>query len=417
MPEKYRVTTEDGVYEITVGDEPAPTESHPIKAGLQEFGSQINPLGILKGTAQAVNHPIDTIKTDANARAGIFGQAKKDFGKGDYLTGTRHGIESLIPLLGPALSRYGDLAGSGDTESIGRAVGGTLGLATTIAAPELIPRALPKGGKVSGKLYQSALKPPPGSNTTAEVNSMVKTGLKENIPVSTAGLKKLDNLVADLQAKVDAVVKSKPGTTISRNAVTNRLAGTADRFATQVNPTADVNAVLSSGREFIDTKPPRIPVEQAQKLKTGTYTQLNSKAYGELKSAAVESQKNLARGLKEEIEAIFPEVKGMNAREGAALNLRPELERAIRRIDNHDLLGLGTLGTAGAAGVAFGEQGLTAAATLGVLYRVLGDPAVKSRIAIQLSKASGGSLKIPQAVARINGYLNAVGNNRQGPPK
>jgi len=61
------------------------------------------------------------------------------------------------------------------------------------------------------------------------------------------------------------------------------LKETANKFKTQVNPTADLQAITESGKEFLKTQPRNIPASDAQALKQGTYRQLKGKAYGELK--------------------------------------------------------------------------------------------------------------------------------------
>ena len=251
-----------------------------------------------------------------------------------------------------------------------------------------INKAGEAGQATSRALYQSALKPPPGSNTGAEVTRVVETGLKEGFPVSNAGAKKLSGLLDNLQAKVAAEIQSNPNAPINPKAVAGRLSSTKTRFSNQVAPMEDLAAITATEREFLAQHPGTIPAEQAQALKTGTYKQLKSKAYGELKTARVESEKALARGLKEEINQIFPKLKELNAREAEAYNLQPELERAIRRIGNHDILGLSTYGAAAVGGLATGETALAGAGASGLLARILGDPAVKSRIAIMLYKAS-----------------------------
>jgi len=73
-------------------------------------------------------------------------------------------------------------------------------------------------------------------------------------------------------------------------------------------------------------------------LKTGTYRQLAGK-YGELKSATIEAQKGLARGLKEEIAAEVPEVSALNAQEGKLLQAADVVGRRIALTGNRDPIG------------------------------------------------------------------------------
>jgi Fe-S cluster assembly scaffold protein SufB len=138
-------------------------------------------------------------------------------------------------------------------------------------------------------------------------------------------------------------------------------------------------------------------------MKQGTYQQLSAKAYGELKSASIESQKALARGLKEELANTFPELNDLNAQDSKLLDLRPVLEKAIQRESNHQLGGISTPITAGAAKAVTGSN--TAAAVAAVLKAVVDNPNIKSRIAIALSKQG---VTLPAANARIQAYSSAL---------
>jgi hypothetical protein len=150
---------------------------------------------------------------------------------------------------------------------------------------------------------------------------------------------------------------------------------------------------------------PPMGAAAAQRMKQGTYQVLKGK-YGEQGSAAVEAQKALARGLKEEIANQFPEISGLNAAESKLLNLQPVLERAVNRISNHQIIGIGTP-VAGAA-----TSAVTGSTTLGkvamVAKAVLDNPNVKSRLAIAVSK--GGKIPYAAALARVQSYATSLGS-------
>jgi hypothetical protein len=72
-----------------------------------------------------------------------------------------------------------------------------------------------------------------------------------------------------------------------------------------------------------------ISASDAQALKTGTYRQLESESYGEMKSATIESQKALARGSKEELADQFPQNCKIERERGrTSLGLDDALEAA-----------------------------------------------------------------------------------------
>jgi hypothetical protein len=156
------------------------------------------------------------------------------------------------------------------------------------------------------------------------------------------------------------------------------------------------------------TAPP-MNAADAQAMKQGTYAVLKGK-FGEQGSAAVEAQKALARGLKEEIASQFPEIDNLNKAESKLLDLQPILERAVNRTANHQLIGIGTPVAGAAAKAVTGSSGIGAAA--GILKAVLDDPWIKSRLAIAVSK--GSKVPISQAAARVQAYSSALAASAAG---
>lgn len=329
-------------------------------------------------------------------------------------------------------------------------VGGVLGHATAAAAPvvagetikgigeAVIPKIRAKASAVAPELYQSALKP----STTfkpAKTARLIRAGLENEVPVSPGGLEKLGDLIENLNDEIKSVVESRPEATIDPNKAATRINQVKSRFANQVNAGQDVAAIERSRRQFLKEqgavaeKPgipaqptglldefgrpimgketpatpaqpaPPMPAAKAQQLKMGTYQQLKSKSYGEMKTAPTEAQKALAYGLKEEILTQFPELKTLNAQESKLLDLKPVLERAVQRISNHQIGGIGTPIAAGAAKAVTGSN--LAAGVTGLIKAVIDNPNVKSRLAIALNRAGKKQgLTFPLALARVAGY-------------
>ena len=125
-----------------------------------------------------------------------------------------------------------------------------------------------------------------------------------------------------------------------------------------------------------------LSVADAQTLKQNIYADLQ-KTYNSVteQPAAVKAQQSVARAAKEAIEGLIPEIKQLNARQGARLELVQSLERAANRISNNDVAGLRLTSPATAGGVAGGGAGLAAGAAVGVLEF----PRVKSALAIALN--------------------------------
>lgn len=388
-----------------------------VKDQLADFGKslwqQINPVSGIKGMAQAIAHPINTVNQDIQSRQAVLDKAHEELSKGNYADGAAYWLYAHTPLIGAQLAHAGEQFQQGN---YGAGAGESTGIGLNLAGPKALKDvnlpALPGAKAVSERMYQSALKPVP-STPANQVRSMVQTGLKAEIPVSEAGQAKLAGLISDLGDKVKTEVASNPNATVNKFAVASRLSDTAKKFSTQVAPESDLKSISDVGQEFLENQPGKIPATEAQALKQGTYQQLKSKAYGELKSGTIEAQKALARGIKEELETQFPEIKGLNAQEAKFIGLDRALERAVNRINNRDLLSLGGKIAVGAgAGAATGglEHAGTGAIAALAMHYALTDPLVQSRLAIALSKTSKGAT-LGNAFTRVQGYVNAVGNS------
>lgn len=399
-------------------------------------------LGSIPGAVSyAARHPVDTVVAGYQRSKQSLSQATDALKAGNYDEALGH-LSNAVPLMGPMIVSIHDDMQAGNWARAGARMSE---LIAAHSAPELMEKAGGAAAKVASnspvapeRLYQSALKPPPGADNTAAV---VKTGLQNGIPVSEAGVQKLSGLITDLNDSISKKIQAggRAGATIDPNAVASRVGDVSTRFADQVNPVRDLKAIDASRQEFLDqqgakpgqpAQPPQptgilnaqgqpvmnqgtpatpatpaqpIPVEKAQALKVGTYRQMEGK-YGELSSAQVETQKALARGIKEELNNVFPELKGMNAQEGELLDLQPALERAVRRHGNTNMVGIGTPIAAGAGGAVAGGPGAAVAA---ILKSAIDDPTVKSRLAINLYRATKAS-KTPLSAAQALAHVNAM---------
>ena len=350
--------------------------------------------GVPQGIEHVIAHPLDTLS----------------------------GIGTTLSNLPAAAKQFGKQALSQPVLTLGQTLGATaamqpvadLGMAAARTVPAAAGRAVLLG-KTPEAAYESALKP----STTlpqSQRSAMVQTGLKNAIPISQGGVEKLGDLIDDLNSKIKDQIASDPTRPIDPNAVATRADMAKAKFANQVNAGGDLAAIEASKQQFLreqgaptdaagnSTGPaPAMNAADAQAMKQGTYQVLKGK-YGEQGSASVEAQKALARGLKEEIADQFPEIGKLNADESRLLDFQPILERAVNRISNHQLIGIGTPVAGAAAKAVTGSSGVGAVA--GVLKAVLDNPAVKSRLAIAISK--GGQIPIGQAASRVNAYSSAL---------
>lgn len=260
----------------------------------------------------------------------------------------------------------GAFEGSNKASLEGTIQGLTSGAASAIpwAASRLAPAAM-----------QSALKPGIKSTIAAiksgEIPPVVRTLLDEGVNVTPGGIEKLNSIIGATNADIKSAISGLSGT-ISPLRVTGRLTETARRFANQVNPQADLQAISDVGENFLaahggatrqvagmhglspavvtsgaPATAPTLTPQAAQALKAGTYAALKDKAYGEVKGATIEAEKALARGLKEELASEAAksgiDLASLNAREGAAITARDAIAKRVAQVGNRDPAGLAWL--------------------------------------------------------------------------
>jgi hypothetical protein len=294
----------------------------------------------------------------------------------------------------PGLAKTGQVArGVGLATEPWNAFKQVVGRGTAAAIPESVPQ----------RLYQSAIKPSTVLGQ-GERTSMLETGLKEGILPTKAGLEKLQDTIIGINSEIgDKIVAgAKSGQAVDASAVVARLDDLYNGFYKNAPNASDyLSDIEKIKQKFIDNHGGPIPLDTAQEIKKTIYA-INRKAYGELSTVAKESNKALARGLKEEIAGIFPEINALNARESALINLEGAIERAVGRIGNRDLVGIGTP----IKGTAFGT--LTGSHQAGMLAALLGSvidtPAIKAALAVALKKAKGGSIDPGWFKTRIATY-------------
>lgn len=302
-----------------------------------------------------------------------------------------------------------------------------------VAVPRAISKAVPKGlkEKAAHRMYQGALKPPPGSFKREEVAAMVDKGLVEGIPVSSKGLGTVRNRIDAIDDQVAGMIKegAEAGKTVDPTKVASYTKRAEEAFTT-VDP-ADINPIHGVRDRFLEKQsvkapytkvkpateegltgyvpigkgetsiPKPIPIDEAQALKRNTYRDIRE-SYGEQSSAVREAKKDLARGLKDGVYAHYPELKALGSSEKVLVDLETALERFANRHGNRDLIGLG-----GPAKILTGATAGGAGGAMGALAAALEIPFVKSKLAIALkksaSKPSGGPARVRQGMNITSG--------------
>jgi hypothetical protein len=146
-------------------------------------------------------HPVDTLKAMANLQGELGKRAAKELENKDYVRGLRHGIEWLIPGLGPTLARAGDQLESGD---IAGGTGTTLGAAASLLAgakaPAIADAAADAAANIADKI--------PGK---AVITAPVRAGARATEAVANSKLKPFVKLMtpADEAAKIPVKIPGR----------------------------------------------------------------------------------------------------------------------------------------------------------------------------------------------------------------
>jgi hypothetical protein len=391
----------------------------------------------LTGVARAVTRPVETLSNVAGVVEGGLNRAAEWGAKKLGLPGQLSPDEEAQGQKFDALKqyyaqRYGGLSQAGETlykDPVGAVsdasmlFGGGAQLARVsglpriasgmnaasqasnplVGIPRMVRNAVPskKLNDIAVSQYQGALKPPPSWFSPKEERVMITTALDEKIPLpfigtGTSAMEKTRGKIDAINDTVAGTIKegAAQGNTVDPVMVGSYTSRSLNKFGDQVDDLADVDAIKGVRDRFLERKggvtPANpagtpIPVDKAQQLKQGTYQKLRD-SYGELSGAAKEAAKDLARGLKEEVYAQFPQLAGLGQKEKALIDLETSLERFAARQGNRDNIGLGTL-MAGAGGGAVSGSGKMAIA-VGIAKAALDNPGVKSRIAIALRAAA-----------------------------
>ena len=238
--------------------------------------------------------------------------------------------------------------------------------------------------RISERLYGGSLKP----STTLSIEKrreILQTGIQNKIVPTEQGLMKIRNDMDKLNNKINKMIdaSAKKGGTLDTDKIVARLDDLREYYKNTIDPTEALDSLDALADTFKKHHGSEISVDKAQKIKKHTYYELK-KSYGEIKNHSKEGQKAIARGIKEELETIFPEIKALNKKDGALIEFEKQLERSIARIGNRDVFGIG--------------GGLTP------IKIIVDSPMLKSRLAFIIGRARKNLLKNPNAAAKLGIY-------------
>lgn len=220
-------------------------------------------------------------------------------------------------------------------------------VATTFAGGNMGAKVEPALQNLGQKTMQWALKPNYKEIDSGKAGRAAKTLLDEGAGVTTGGMEKLSKDIDLINTQIQDVIKNSTDT-VNKYQVAANARRSYEKWKYQVNNASDINAVKTAVRDFLND--PAIaeymPVQLAQRLKTGTYRSLGEKAYEPGQkgiTASIDAQKDLANGLKQRIEYAHPEVGPLNSREGRLIEAREMGERALAKSEARDKVGFGWL--------------------------------------------------------------------------
>lgn len=252
---------------------------------------------------------------------------------------------------------------------------------------------------VAKRLMRSALKPSPAL-AGDKGERAVQTLLDHNINLSAAGMNKLKGEIEVLKSEVTGAIQRatarQPFPSITKTDVAKEVGDVFDKFKNQVLNAKDLRTVSRATKEFMENPTIKhvMTPEQAQKIKEGTYKMLGEKAYGELKTAEVETAKALARGLRKGIEKQVPEVAAKNATASDLINAGNRASTRLKQAENRNIGGLAWLYTHPSSFAAF-EFERSPALMSGVANLVnRGAKAIPTE-AMRIGGGAAGALAIP----------------------
>jgi hypothetical protein len=257
---------------------------------------------------------------------------------------------------------------------------------------------------ISKRMYESILKIPPRAVPTYLRNKAVMAGLEGQYTATRGGFAKLsDDIIAVNQKIADQVAKN-PEDRINVQVILNRIEELKQMYKGTANfrQIADnINFLRNSWLEqYMKDGSFEMTGQQAQDAKLAIHRLFKQK-YGKtnVQWSHEEFQTNeaIAKGLRQELTRIYPELAQLNAKDSAMLELQKALSGSVNRTRNWDVVGLvdligGSLGAL-AGRKEEGPYGEYGGALTGLMVtRALRSPYVMSRLAFALSKVARARL-------------------------
>ena len=260
---------------------------------------------------------------------------------------------------------------------------------TMYGASKVIPKTVAPMMYESAAKWSTTLKP-------EERAAITETALKNQIPLDYSGLGKVQSKLTDLGDKMDSLIINAtdknikiPATKVldSLKDVKKQSGGFKIEAAQDIK---EINDIEKQFKTYLkQNKITSVTPQQLQEFKSDAYKRIDYGRAPEKPSIAKEeAYKGMAGSARESLEGFIPELRAINTQYGSLRELQPNLQKAVGRIENRDLMGLGATAKTGAGGALGGIPG----ALVGFSQSLLDSPKIKGRTALELYKKQNQGL-------------------------
>jgi hypothetical protein len=206
----------------------------------------------------------------------------------------------------------------------------------------LTNKALTGSKDFSKFLMATALKPTKKDWQTGKAQIAINTLLENDIPLNAKGQQRIEGKIGDINEKISQVINDN-NIIIDKDTVLAPLKAMRIERLKQARPKDDIGAIDKAIESFYEDHPGTITIKDAQEIKQGTYKFQLKKAFGEQKSIDTEIDKALARGFKEQIESVDPNIKPLNAQEGDLFTTLRLMDDRLNMEQNKGPFGISTI--------------------------------------------------------------------------
>lgn len=361
---------------------------------------------------QAVTNPVDTLTGLGQITAGAIQKFHPDAinqehvplaeAAGDYYGGRYGGLDEFKQTLmtdpvGVASDAAGLFGGVGLLPKLGK-----VGQVGSMLDP--ITAAGTGLGKLPPTMYEKAAK----IHSRFDSPALIQTALDQGIMPTEGGLKKAQGKVDKLHNQVVSMIDEagKNNSTIKVDDMLTPLQEMRQQIDTTVSPTreadlAAIDNIITGMQNSVEaTGKADIPIAEAQALKKQLQSHINWRRKAQTADPmTMQSDKTMAQGVRESIEQILPEAKGINLQQKDLLDLMEGLEVPASVIGRRSPISLETSATTAAgtlAGSAIGMPMLGTGLAFGL--SVLAKPTIQAKLAIEMNRIK--KLPIPEAEKR-----------------